>query len=289
MKIALTGGTGFIGSHFLRRVLCQDEHVVVAIRRSSDSKPRILLDKHPIWLDRQLNDVTIEDLKGCDVFVHLATHSGNIPYDSLANCIYWNCTLIIDLFEKARLAGIKSYIVAGSCFEYGRSGNYFPNIPTYASLEPTNSYAASKAIASVALRQWAEEHGLAMEILRIFHVYGQGELESRFWPSLKRAAYSGYDFPMTKGEQLRDFQPVSIVARALLERAINISQFSNYFQIFNLSSGNPLSIRDFAQSQWNILGARGNLIVGALQYRDLEIMRFLPGPQSINLGDFIDE
>jgi nucleoside-diphosphate-sugar epimerase len=88
------------------------------------------------------------------------------------------------------MAGIQAFIVAGSCFEYSPSGERYYAIPTDAPLEPTNGYAASNAAASIVIRQWAEEHTLSLDFFRVFHVFGEGEAESRFWPMLRRAAYT---------------------------------------------------------------------------------------------------
>lgn len=280
MKIALSGGTGFIGSHFLRQAL-DAGHNIIAIRRSPSSSPRIPLSKFPSWLDRQLDEVSADELIGCDVLVHLAAHTGNVPYDTLTKCLYWNLTAVLALFQQARLAGIRRFIVAGSCFEYGRSGEYFEEIPTNAPLEPTNSYAASKSAASIALCQWAKEYNLSLELLRVFHVYGEGELETRFWPSLRRAALCGDDFLMSFGEQIRDFQKVDRVAEAFLSRAISSSINHSEVSIFNLNSNNFLSIRDFATQAWSELGATGSLLIGKLPYRENEVMRFLPGASSL--------
>lgn len=280
-KIALSGGTGFIGSHFLKQAL-DAGHKITAIRRTPSSVTRIPLVQSPCWIDRQLDEVSISDLSGSDVLVHLAAHTGNVPYDNLANCLHWNLISVLTLFEKARLAGIKQYIVAGSCFEYGRSGERFEEIPTNAPLEPTNSYAASKSAASIALCQWAKEHNLHLEILRVFHVYGEGELESRFWPSLRKAALSGNDFPMTLGEQIRDFQPVDRVAKVFLSRAAS-SYIQSELSIHNLSSNNFLSIREFAIQKWSNFSARGSLLIGELPYRDNEIMKFVPGPSLLSI------
>lgn len=112
MKIAVTGGTGFIGSYFTKQALASG-HTVLVIRRNCTSTPRIPLDQYPLWLDRALDEVTAEDLKGCDVLVHLSAHTGNVPYDTLANCLRWNLLAVLALFEQARLAGIQRYLVAG--------------------------------------------------------------------------------------------------------------------------------------------------------------------------------
>ena len=274
MKIALTGSTGFIGSHFLAKAI-ESEHKVLAIRRRSNGASRIPLIGEPDWLNSQLDQVTSQQLCGCEVLVHLATHSGNVPYDTIYNCMHWNLMATLGLFEKARSAGIKRYIVAGSCFEYGRSGERYTEIPADAPLEPTNSYAASKAAASIALSEWAHENSISLEILRIFHVYGEGEHETRLWPSLRRAALSGEDFPMTMGEQIRDFQPVERVAQAFLYRATSLDIFSKLV-IMNLGTGKPCSIAEFARDCWTRWGAGGSLLLGHKSYRPNEVMRYVP-------------
>ena len=53
--------------------------------------------------------------------------------------------------------------------------------------------------------------------MRLFQVFGEGESENRLWPSLKKAAISGENVDMTKGEQLRDFIPVEDVANQLIQ------------------------------------------------------------------------
>ena len=65
--------------------------------------------------------------------------------------------------------------------------------------------------------QWAEEHQLSLEILRVFHVSGEGESQNRFWPSLRRAALAGEDFQMRAGEQIRDFLNVLDVSSVFLD------------------------------------------------------------------------
>jgi nucleoside-diphosphate-sugar epimerase len=226
-----------------------------------------------------MDEVTAEDLKGYHVLVHLAAHTGNVPYDTLANCLRWNLMSTLALFEQARLAGIRRFVVAGSCFEYGKSGEHYQAIPTNAPLLPTNSYAASKAAASIALTQWAEEHQLSLDILRVFHVFGEGEAESRLWPTLRRAALAGVDVPMTAGEQIRDFLSVEDVAMAFLAKAVEPGTPEEGARIFNLSSGKCYTLRAFAEYWWQEWKAQGSLIFGKIPYRQGEIMQYAPGPR----------
>ncbi len=272
MKIFLTGGTGFIGSHFLFQGL-EKGYLIKALKRSPSSVTRISLTMQPEWLEKSIEEVTVADLVDCDVLVHLAAHSANYPYDNLENCIRYNVTDPLTLFHKAKKAGIQKIIVAGTCFEYGKSGERYDFIPTDAPLEPTLTYSTSKSMASLAFQQFARETGIHLSIHRIFQVYGEGEPESRLWPSLRKAAKNGDDFSMTKGEQIRDFISVIDVATHFLY-ACNAE--SNGFEILNVGSGTPQSILQFSKYWWKKWEAIGNLLIGEIPYRDAEVMRYVP-------------
>jgi nucleoside-diphosphate-sugar epimerase len=128
MKIFVTGATGFIGSHFINAAH-KAEHKIVGLKRKG-SQPRIKLDKEPVWVEGLLDDDFSDILSDCDVLVHFASHSANSPYDSLENCLYWNLTATLQLCDQAFKAGIKKFLIAGSCFEYGKSGERYNFIPT---------------------------------------------------------------------------------------------------------------------------------------------------------------
>ena len=279
MRFFVTGATGFIASHLINTLLSQG-HLVYASRRSDTSHSRISLCSDPTWFTSPLDRITLETFPDVDVLIHLAAHTGNVPYDNLKNCLYWNLTSVIRLFDIALNRNVKRFVVAGSCFEYGKSGLNYSKIPASAPLYPTNSYAASKAAASISLCQWADENSVSLEILRIFHVFGLGELSSRFWPSLKHAALSGADFPMSNGEQIRDFQSVDQVAKVFANRSL-LSEFKSGSNIFNIGSNYPSSLLDFAEYFWNLYNAKGRLLPGSIPYRNNEIMQYIPQPDLI--------
>jgi nucleoside-diphosphate-sugar epimerase len=217
-----------------------------------------------------------EHFRSCNVLVHLAAHSANVPYDTLENCVHWNVLAPLKMFSAAAKAGIKSFIVAGSCFEYGRSAERHEFIPPDAPLEPTLSYPASKAAASVAFHAFACERNVRLLVLRIFQVFGEGELETRFWPSLRKAALTGRDFPMTKGEQVRDFIPVEQVAERFVAALARTDLKPGEPRMENVGTGRPQTVRAFAEHWWHHWHATGKLIPGALPYRENEVMRYVP-------------
>lgn len=277
MKIFLTGGTGFIGSHFIN-VAHESDLELLALKRSPKSEPRIHLEKEPEWLQKTMEEVTEEDLNGVSVLVHLAAHSANVPYDTLENCIQYNVLEPLNLFRKAVLAGVGYFVVAGSCFEYGAAGERYDYIPVDAPLEPTQTYPTSKAISSLVFRQFALETGVKLSYHRIFQVYGDGELESRLFPSLKQAALSGEDFAMTKGDQVRDFINVEDVAQQLVSSVYKVYSDSskNAVTFHNLASGTPQSARTFCEYWWGKWKASGKLLLGLIPYREGEVMRYVP-------------
>ncbi|HEY5769229.1 MAG TPA: NAD-dependent epimerase/dehydratase family protein [Terrimicrobium sp.] len=275
MKVFLSGGTGFIGSHFVNQAH-QAGHEIMALRRSASSQPRVPLQRQPVWINKAMTELAADDFAACDVLVHLAAYSANVPYDTLPNCIHWNVQAPLAMFAAAFSAGVASYVVAGSCSEYGRSAERYPLIPPDAPLEPTGSYSASKAAASVAFHAWACEANTRLLILRIFHVFGEGEADSRFWPSLRRAALAGEDFPMTSGEQIRDFIPVEQAAGSFVKAIDRSDIVAGRPRVENIGTGQPQSLKQFAEHWWKVWGARGRLIFGAQPHRPDEMMRYVP-------------
>jgi nucleoside-diphosphate-sugar epimerase len=282
MKIFLTGGTGFVGSHFINQAHAAG-HTVVAQRRPG-SQPRIALEREPQWVDRALDGDFSAELQHCDVLVHLASHTPNPPYDTLGRCLYWNVQASIALAEQARQAGVGRFLCAGSCFEYGRAAERYERIPVSAPLEPTLSYPTSKAAASVAFMGFAAEHRVRLQILRIFQVFGEGEPASRLWPSLREAARTGKDFAMSAGEQVRDFIDVRDVAAAFV-RALNFHGCeAGLSKITHVGTGRPQRLADFAHYWWQAFDACGELKLGAVPYRYNELMRLVPEIDSTTLS-----
>ena len=272
MKIILTGATGFIGSNFLKYAISKN-HKILAIRRNKNSQPKIYLEKEPLWLNKEIEEINSDELQGYECVIHLAAHSANTPYDNIEKCLEFNLSKSFTFLKKAYKAGIKRFIIAGSCFEYGKKGEDFKFIPPNSALFPTQSYPASKAAASIIFTQWAIENSIDMTIVRIFQVFGEGESQNRFWPSIKRMAESGKDFEMTQGEQVRDFINVKTVAEEILIEALNKDRLVS---IKNIGSGKPQTLAEFANKIWEDSNAKGKIIFGSKEYRKGEIFRYVP-------------
>ena len=274
MRIFLTGGTGFIGSYFIENSMERGYDLICLRRKNSKNRRKIKYE--PNWVIGTYEDEFKEEITKCDVFVHLASHSTNFPYDSLENCLQQNVILPLKILRSAKKYGINKFIIIGTGFEYGLSGENYDFIPVEAPLVPKMNYPVSKAVGSLVFSQWALENNLKLKYLRIFQVYGEGESNSRLWPSLKRAAESGTDFELTSGNQIRNFTYVNDAANKIIDELASFD-FQDGKTVFkNIGSDKTQTVREFAEYWWNHWGAKGNLIFGSKKYREDEIMRFVP-------------
>jgi len=274
VNLFVTGATGFIGSHVVQQVLAAG-HAVTALRRPG-SEPRIPLVRQPSWVESSLDDAgLVEPMRSCSVLIHLAA-VGVVGAANWQKCFEVNVRQSLACWRHALEAGVRRIVVCGSCAEYGRSGERYDFIPLDAPLEPVGPYAASKAAASMAAWGLAQEAGVELAILRPFQVFGEGEQLPRLWPAMRQAALAGKDFPMTPGDQVRDFVPVETVAQAFLDFAVSRPLQLGRPTIHHLGTGRPQALRDFAQQWWQHWQAPGGLLPGALPYRPGEVMRFVP-------------
>lgn len=274
MRIFLTGGTGFIGSHYLDR-MSGTPHRVTAVRRPGTLARAQALHQAE-WLEKPLDALDESDMAGHDTLVHLASAGVSPKPATWQDLLYWNVSVSTRILETAHRAGIRRFVIAGSSAEYGQSANEYEFIPVEAALRPVSAYAASKAAACILATTFAGVSQVELVYLRIFSAYGERQYEQNFWPSLKAAALAGQDFPMTPGEQVRDFIRVEDVAEAIAHATERTDVVPGVPRLVNVGSGIPVSMREFAQRCWAEWGARGRLLPGALAYRPNEPMRFVP-------------
>jgi nucleoside-diphosphate-sugar epimerase len=281
MKLFVTGGTGFVGSHFLQQALAAG-HEVIAQRRPG-SRPRMPLTREPHWLDRALDQGFDAELAGCDAVVHLASHTPNPPYAPLDECLYWNVYATTRLLQQAAAQGVRDILVAGTYFEYGVAAEGQDFVHPATEMRPSLTYPISKAAATTACLGLARHLSLRLQVLRIFQVYGEGESPARFWPSLRSAALDGRDFAMSAGVQIRDFIEVSEVARQFLSALAFDGVVPGQPQLRNVGTGRAQTLLDFARTWWGAWGATGQLIPGQVGLRPGELVRVVANVDDVHV------
>ena len=108
-------------------------------------------------------------------------------------------------------------VVAGTCFEYGfQSGPLSPSLET----RPANPYGFAKDCLRRQLQFLQAHHAFRLAWARLFYVYGPGQASGSLYPLIQQAVTRGdRSFPMSGGEQLRDYIHVRDVARRLADLA----------------------------------------------------------------------
>ncbi len=274
MRVAVTGATGFIG-----------QHVVVEMERHSISpilmcQPSVKIpaphSKHSIVLIN-LREPTANsfDLLGQpDVLVHLAW-SGLPNYKSLLHFeeeLPAQYRFLRGLVES----GLKNLVVTGTCFEYGiQSGPLSEDLET----RPSNPYGFAKDTLRRQLEYLQQVRPYNLTWARLFYLYGEGQAENSLLPQLRRAVARGDKvFNMSGGEQLRDYLPVTEVAKYL----VNLAMTNKNNGIVNICSGKPVSVRKLVEGWIKENGWLIDLNLGYYPYPDYEPMAFWGGQKKLS-------
>ena len=220
MKVLVTGGAGFIGSHIVD-TLIESGYEVVVVDNLSSGKKEYLNDK-AIFYDLDLHSKQIEDVfekelpdfvihEAAQVDVSISIHH---PYFDA----YSNILGTIHLLELSRKYHVKKVIYASSCAVYGETGDY--SIQENSKIQPISFYGASKYTPELYIQLYQKLYGLPYTILRYANVYGprqtpkgEGGVISIFVQKLlknENLIIYGY------GTQTRDFVYVKDVAHANL-------------------------------------------------------------------------
>lgn len=266
MKVAVTGATGFIGRHVLAELERRSVETIALVRPST-AKPLGYSRSRVVLFDLQNTPPTAFELMGRpDVLIHLAW-SGLPNYKSLHHFeqeLPAQYRFLKGLVES----GLQTLVVAGTCFEYGmQSGALSEDIPTH----PNNPYGFAKDALRCQLEYLKTVHPFQLAWARLFYLYGEGQAESSLLPQLRQAAERGDAvFNMSGGEQLRDYLPVTEVARSLVSLALAKKDMG----AVNVCSGTPISVRKLVEDLIKENGWLITLNLGHYPYPDYEPMAF---------------
>ena len=202
-----------------------------------------------------------------DAVIHLAWYADPADYlTSPENLESLNMTL---RFLAAVFAeGCRKVVVSGSCVEYAASDRLLDERdPTV----PTTLYGACKNAAGVVARILAEAASAELSWARIFHLHGPSEDPRRLIPWVAGELRSGRPVDLTDGTQVRDHLHVADAAAGVL--ALLAPGVSG---IFNVSSGEPVTLRHVLETVGDLMGRPDLLRFGGRPQRSGEVM-FLAG------------
>ena len=250
MKILITGGAGFIGSHFAVKML-REQHEVAIIDNlhpyySVERKKQHLEvikeagDYQFYQIDLLDRDETINIIKKIspEAIVHLAALPG-VAYSILRPLEYidYDVKATVNILEGAGKAGVKQVIFASSSSVYGMMKN-IPFKEEMASGKPISPYAASKYAAESFCHVYGHLYGMNVKILRFFTVYGPWGRPDMAIANFIKKLKVGEEITIFGEGGSRDYTYVADIVNGMGLTLNNLNQSA----IINIGSGRPISM-----------------------------------------------
>ena len=250
MKIAVTGGSGFIGSHVVDHLKAEGYEVVVIDHRVKPHRPDVEFEDVDVL---NLSSV-IQATRRCDYVFHLAAVSNvNQAYKYPVYTVELNITGTTNVLEAARINGVKRVFFASTVWVYTGTRNeglLTEDAPFYIP-DAGHIYTTSKIASEMIIHNYWQLYKQPFTILRYGIPYGPRMREQLVIPIFIRKALAGEPITIQgDGSQYRDYVYIDDLAQvhslALAERAEN--------QTYNLEGPRKITIREVAETVKRILG-----------------------------------
>jgi dTDP-glucose 4,6-dehydratase len=269
--ILITGGAGFIGSHFVKlwyEKYPNDKIAVLDNLTYAGNPDNIPLqirnnnERFEFWYGNVCNGELVESLvEKSDIVVHFAAES-HVARSIFDNRIFYETDVIGT--QTLATAAVKHYktierFIHISTSEVYGTATYEPMDEDHP-LNPCSPYASAKCGADRLIYSFVETYDLPAVILRPFNQYGPNQHLEKVVPRFIVSAFN--DEPLTvhgSGEAKRDWLYVEDTCRRL-EKVINAPIDDIKGEVFNLGSGQAISVIEIANMILDILGKPKSLI-----------------------------
>lgn len=253
MKVLVTGGAGFIGSHVNKLLLDQGHQVTVIDDLSKGHQnsidPRV--DFHQVSLSNQTELEKI--LPGHDAVIHMASfievgESVKRPVEFTEN----NIVGTVKLLEAMKNTGVRKMIFSSSACVYGVPKKS-PITEEDSLGEQENPYGITKVTMEEFCKLYQNLYNFDVTILRYFNPYGPGELhepETHAIPNFVKSTLTKTPIPLFwNGEQIRDFIYINDLAEAHV-MALPLSGL----HIYNIGTETGVKVMDVVKKIFQIVG-----------------------------------
>ena len=257
MKVLVTGASGFLGKHIVRKLLDENYEVIaISLTDLNSQHPRLKL----IICDlNDINEIVYE--KNIEAVIHTAACINlNDNDEAIAQITKDNIMASIQLSNFIIHNNINKVIVSstGSVYE----GNYIigNQITESSQMRPLNLYAVSK-LAS----EWIFENKLSgyteeLVFLRYSSIYGHGQRTNSIIPIFIRNAILSQSIEVYgSGNRVQDYIYIEDAVQANMKCLKLSLPFSS---IFNIGSGEPISDKELAENVKRIWNSRSQILVG---------------------------
>jgi len=250
-KIIVTGGLGFIGSHFVNYVRENTDHEVLIIDKLTYAGNPNNIILPTAYLKKDICDITPEDLGDYDYIVNFAaeSHVDNSIKDGLP-FVKSNVQGTFNMIEVARKN--KNLIK----FLHISTDEVYGDIDEYSAIEtdniiPSSYYSATKASADMLVTSAGRTYGFPYLITRTCNNYGENQHNEKFVPKIINSIKKGDEVPVYgDGEQVREWIHADDNAKAIL--TLLMSDEVN--TVYNIGTGESYTNNQIIGIISNILG-----------------------------------
>jgi UDP-glucose 4-epimerase len=250
LKIVVTGGAGFLGSHLVDKLIREGEEIIVIDNlfrgQTENIEQHIPNKKFTLLNDEIQNKTKISDaLHLADAVIHFASISSvfrSIVEPEIVNTI--NVTGTLNMLNLCIKEEVQCFIFASSAAVYGGDRNR--PLQENDSLHPLSPFAASKIAGEAYCKAYSETYGLNTIILRFMNIYGPRITKVYRRVCSKFAEATIRNEPLVivgDGKQTRDFTYVTDAINGIL-LALNKKDIKG--ETFNIGSGKPTTINQLA-------------------------------------------
>src|SRR5919197_2874353 len=267
MRILVTGGAGFIGSHLVERLLAAGHTVVILDDFNDFYDPQIKraniagftrdVTVHPIDLCDGAAVRNLFHREKFDVIAHLAARAGVRPSIQHPQLYYdTNVAGTLHLLEAARANGIERFIFASSSSVYG-AAKKVPFSEDEHLTQTLSPYAATKIAGEFLCSTYSHLYKLRIVALRYFTVYGARQRPDLAIHQFTRKIHAGESIEQFgDGTTRRDYTYIDDIIQGTMSA---FEYDGALFDVFNLGESDTIQLRDLITAIENALGRKADI------------------------------
>jgi dTDP-glucose 4,6-dehydratase len=253
MKVIVTGGAGFIGSAFINHLLDNFECDVLCVDKLTYAGRKENIKHNVSFLQKDICDVTSDELGEFDYMVHFAAESH--VDNSISNGLPFVRTNVEGTFNLLEISrknkNLKKFIHISTDEVYGDMDEHFSinhSAKEDDELKPSSYYSATKAASDMLVLSANRTYGLPYLITRTCNNFGEHQFEEKFLPTIARSIKEGTPVPVYgDGEQIREwmyvYDNVKVICDLMFDDEV-VNQVINIgtgFRVTNLNIINKIA------------------------------------------------